>query len=173
MQLTLAILAVLITMLAGGAGVLLTVLTLPGVWLTLLVAAGLQLAYPEPPFSWYTLGACTALALIGEVYELVAAPAAARRKGGGRSGAWGSLVGSIVGAIAGSFVVPIVGTIVGAVVGAGVGALSFERGIGQKTWREATSIGTAAAKGRFVGTVVKTLVAVAVCLVLVVASIVP
>jgi uncharacterized protein len=172
-QITLAILAVLITLLASGAGVLLTVLTLPGVWLTLLIAAGLQLAYPEPPFSWYTLGVCTGLALIGEIYELVAAPAAARRKGGGRSGAWGSVIGSIIGAIAGSVVLPVIGTIIGAVVGAGVGALALERGIGQKTWSHATSIGAAAAKGRFVGTVVKTALAAAVGLALTVASIVP
>jgi hypothetical protein len=164
--------ALLTMLLAGLAGVLLTILTLPGVWITLAVAIACQFIFPEPPFSWYTLGICTALALAGEVYELFAAPAAARRKGAGHSGALGSLVGSIAGAIIGAMVIPIVGAIPGAVLGAGLGALSLERGIAGKSWSASASIATAAATGRLIATLLKVALAAGIAIALAIATLV-
>lgn len=171
------ILAVLTMFVAAGVGVILTLFTFSGVWLTLLVALTLQLAYGEflpgigPLFSWWTLGAGGAIGLAAEIIELVASAAGAKKSGGGRSGAIGSVVGGVVGAIVGSFLipVPIVGTILGAVIGAGLGAVTGERGISGRTWRDSMKVGAGAAKGRFLATIVKTILAAVVGLILCIA----
>ena len=161
--------------LASLLGVLLTLLTLPGIWFMLIVAAACQLFFPDPgPLSWWTIGACTALAALAEVYEVAASAVGTKRAGGGRSGAIGSVIGGMLGAVLGSIFIPlpVAGTIAGAVIGAGLGALSAERGIAGKNWRQSTAIATGAAKGRLTATIVKGLVAVAIGVVLTVAAVV-
>ena len=172
------ILAVLVMFIAAGVGVVLTLFTFSGVWLTLLVALVLHLLYAEflpgvgPLFSWWTLGIGGAIGLAAELIELFASAAGAKKSGGGRSGAIGSVVGGILGAVFGSFLipVPIVGTILGAVIGAGLGAVTGERGISGRTWQDSVRVGAGAAKGRFVATVVKTILAAIVGLILCVAA---
>ena len=110
--------AQIVVVLMALAGVLLTVMTLPGAWIAIAAAIGCQFWQPGL-YSWWTLGAAAGLAAIGEVLELVASAMGASKAGASKKGATGAVIGSIVGAIAGSFVVPIVGTIVGAVVVAG------------------------------------------------------
>jgi uncharacterized protein len=169
------ILAVLAMLLGAIAGVVLTALTLPGLWLTLIVAVGLQFIFGDPAlFSWWTLGVCLALAIAAEVIELVSSAAGATKSGGGRSGAWGALIGSFIGAILGTFIpIPIVGTIAGAVIGAAAGAIMGERGIAGKTWTASLKVGAGAAKGRFLATIVKTAIAALIGLILVVAVAIP
>jgi uncharacterized protein YqgC (DUF456 family) len=145
-------------------------LTLPGVWLTLIVAIACQFLFGEPRlFDWWTLGICAGIAVLAEVYEFVSSAAGAAKSGGGRSGAIGSILGALGGAILGSFVVPIIGTIVGAVLGAGLGALVAERGIAGRSWSQSYRIGQGAAVGRFAAMIVKTAVAAAVGLALFIA----
>ena len=170
MSIWLILLAATVIAFAGVLGVLLTLITLPGVWLTLGIAVACQFIFGEPRlFDWWTIGGAAGLALAAEVFELVSSAAGAARSGGGRSGAIGSIFGAIAGAILGSFVVPIIGTIIGAVVGAGAGALFAERGFAGRTWAEAARVGQGAAIGRFTALVVKSLVAAAVGLTLLVA----
>lgn len=154
-------------------GMVLVLLTLPGIWFMLIAAAACQVLLPAPgPFSWWTLGICAGAALAAEIFEFVASAVGARKSGGGRAGAIGSIIGATVGAIAGSFIVPIVGTIFGAVVGAGLGALTAERGIAGKSWSQSAAIGTGAAAGRLTATVVKAILAVAIGVALTVAAVV-
>src|SRR5688572_14996620 len=145
-------LAASLVTLASIVGIVLTIVTLPGTWLAVLVAAGCTLWQPEL-MSWWVVAAAAGLAAIGEIVELFASAAGAKRTGGARSGAIGAVVGGIVGAIAGSFVVPIIGTIIGAIVGAGVGAALAERGVQKRGWRESAAVGTGAAAGRAVAMV--------------------
>ena len=154
------------------AGVALTLVTLPGVWLMLAVAAAMNLLWPEPPFSWWTIGVCAGAAMGGEVFELVASALGAKNAGGGRSGAVGSLVGALVGAIAGTFLIPIAiaGSLVGAVVGAGAGALIAERGVAGRTWAHSATIGGGAAVGRLAASVVKAALTAGIGVVLTVAA---
>lgn len=162
-------------------GVLMVILTLPGIWFMILAAALAQwwswdqsqpvatdpagiptstLAHaPNLMFSWWVLGIAVALALIGEIVEFFASAVGAAKAGGTRRGAIGSVIGGIVGAILGTAIVPILGTIIGAALGAGVGALLLERHDGRKTWKEATKIGAGAAAGRFVATIAKVSIA--------------
>ena len=164
MILTLLILTALTLALVALIGVVLTLLTLPGVWLTLLAALGCQWAWAAWSheallFDWWTLGILAAVAMAGEIMEIVSSAVGAKRGGGGRSGAWGSILGAFVGAIAGSFFLPIIGTIAGAVLGAGAGAVAAERGISGRTGAESMKVGTGAAGARAVALVVKTAIA--------------
>lgn len=141
-------------------GTLLTLITLPGLWFILLVALGCQWWRPGT-FTWWTLGAGLALGVLGEVIELLASGAGAKRAGGGRAGAWSAVIGALAGAIAGTFVVPIIGSIVGGVLGAGLGAAAGERAIAGKSWSHSMKVGQGAAVGRFVAVVIKTLLTLA------------
>lgn len=144
--------------LVGVLGVVLTLLTFSGLWLPVLGALIWQIFFPET-FSWWTIGVCIFLCFFGEAVEFFGAAHGAKRSGGGRASAWGATIGSILGAIIGSFILPILGTIVGAVLGAGAGALSAERGIASKPWKQSLSSAAGAAKGRALALIVKTAIA--------------
>lgn len=144
--------------LVGLFGVMLTALTLAGLWLPILAAIVWQIFFPET-FSWWTIITCILLCFGGEAVEFFGAAHGAKKSGGGRAAAWGATIGSILGAILGSFVLPIIGTIIGAVAGAGAGALSAERGIAAKPWKQSLTSATGAAKGRAIALVVKTAIA--------------
>src|SRR5882724_8420150 len=94
-------LAAVIVILASVVGVGLTLLTLPGTWLAVLIAAAVALCRPEL-ISWWTVGAAAALDVIAEVVELVASAAGAAKGGASRAGAIGAITGSLVGAIVGT-----------------------------------------------------------------------
>lgn len=175
MSIAIAIAAALIILLTGVVGVVLTLLTLPGVWLILIAALACQFAFGEPYlFDVWTLAAAIALALLGEVFEFVSGAVGAKRAGGGRSGAVGSIVGALVGAVAGSLLIPIplLGTLIGAVVGAGAGALIAERGVAGREWSHAFRIGASAATSRFTALLVKSVIAAAITVMLAVAAVV-
>src|SRR5262245_16049784 len=123
------ILAGIIMILASLVGIALTLVMMPGIWFTIIVALLCQwlLSGEENLFAWTTLGAAVALGAAGELFEFIASALGAARAGGTRRGAVGSMIGAVVGAILGSFVLFVpVGTIVGGAVGAGLGALVAE-----------------------------------------------
>ncbi len=135
-------------------GVALTLLTLPGTWLAILVATGLQ-AWRGDLFSWWTLIACATIALAGEAIEIAASALGAAKGGASRKGALAAVVGSLIGAVGGSLFLPPVGTIMGAVLGAGLGALWVEHSLLQRPLSEAAMAGTGAAAGRLIATLAK------------------
>lgn len=149
--------AAIIVIVTAFAGVGLTVLTLPGIWFSLAVAAACWLWRPEL-FAWETLVAVLVIGVVAEVLELVASAAGAAKMGGTKRGAIGSVIGAFIGAIGGTFVIPIpvVGTILGGALGAGIGALVFERHGGRMGWKDSMKVGSGAAAGRLVATLMKT-----------------
>lgn len=151
------ILAALIVGLAGLAGVALAVIGLSGAWLTILVAIGVQLWRPET-FSWWTIGAAAAIALLAEIAEFVASGVGARKLGGSKRAAAMAIIGALAGAIVGTFALPapILGSIVGGIIGAGVMALLAERTKHGRTWGQSWRVGRGAAVGKAVSMVVKT-----------------
>jgi uncharacterized protein YqgC (DUF456 family) len=169
-------------------GVLLTALTLPGIWVAIAAAgvaqwwslasrgaggAGSAAGTPAVPmFSWWTLGVCVALGLLAELVELLASAMGARKMGGSRRGAVGSVAGALLGALLGTFLipVPVLGSVLGAAVGAGAGALLTERHLGEKTWAQSGRIGAGAAVGRLVASLAKVAFAALIALVLSVAA---
>ncbi|MEO0482541.1 MAG: DUF456 domain-containing protein, partial [Planctomycetota bacterium] len=97
------------------------------------------------------------LAVLAEVAEFLSSAAGAAKRGGSRAGLIGSVVGGLAGAIMGTvlILIPVVGTIVGGIIGAAAGAFIAERGVSQRTWREAGSIAQGAAVGRALATIIK------------------
>lgn len=159
------VLAACVVILGAIIGVVLTLVTLPGIWTMLLIALICK-AWQPGLLSWWVLGIGAGLAVLGEVLEFVGSAAGAKSTGGSRAGAVGSVIGGILGAILGTPVFPIVGTIVGAVVGAGLGAGIAERGVSDRTWGEAWKSGQGAAVGRLASVLIKGVLSVIVALML-------
>lgn len=150
----------------NAAGVLLTLLQLPGNWLIVLVTALVAWwgwdPLPEARLvGWTVLVLLLVLAIAAEVAELTLAARGAKKAGGSRRGALLAIVGGVVGAVVGSFVIPIliVGTVIGAALGSAAGALVGDRTAGRE-WRQAARAAHGAAVGRLSATAVKSLVGV-------------
>ena len=130
-----AYLAAALFVLLGAVCILLIVLQAPGGWVMLGLALLLEYldrlylpADAQQTFAWWVIGACAGLLLVGEVIDLVAAAAGAKRGGASRRGMIGSLIGGILGAIllTGLIPIPVLGTLIGAMVGTFAGAVLGE-----------------------------------------------
>lgn len=134
-------------------------LTLPGVWFLLIVAGGVQWwgsTYAQTVFPVWLLVTCVAIALLGEVLELVASAYGSKKAGGSRSAAIGSIFGAIIGAIIGTFVPPPpLGTVIGSAIGAGLFAMLLQRYYTGSTMQHSTKVGIGAAAGRLAATLIK------------------
>ncbi|MBC7834721.1 MAG: DUF456 domain-containing protein [Phycisphaerales bacterium] len=151
-------------------GVVLTMLTLPGIWVSLAIAALCWWWQPDMFENW-TMITAGVLALLAEVVEFAASAAGASKAGGTRKGAIGSIIGGVVGAIVASPLLFPIGTILGGAVGAGIGAFVLERHkpSAEMTWKQTAKVGAGAATGRLVATILKTGFAVVVALLLTIA----
>ena len=150
---------------------LLVLVGLPGTWLIVASCALVDWWVDAELFSAPVLIAAVGLAALGELVELVAGSAGARKAGGGRRGAWGALGGGIVGAILGTFFIPV--PLFGSLIGAGIGAFaaaSFLEHDGGQDMATSLRIGRGAAWGQFLGTFAKLLVGILVWLVVTIAS---
>lgn len=129
---------------------------LPGTWLMVLLAAGIEWWQPgEYIFSSSVLIACAVLALLGEILEFSLSAAGTRQAGGSKRAAALAIVGAVVGAILGTAIpVPIVGTLVGACIGAFGGSLVGDLWA-RRPLLHSVEAGRGAAIGRFWGTIVK------------------
>lgn len=160
-------LGVSIVVLFAWIGVGLVAVTLPGIWVAIVVAVLVDWWRPEVMSLWVIVTAVV-LAIIAEIVEFFASAAGSKRAGGTRSGAWGSLFGTIVGMIVGQIFIPIpiIGAIIGGVVGAGLGALFAERSIAERSWGDSWRSGRGAATGRAWSIVFKTAIAAVVAVLL-------
>ena len=162
--------AILLLLGATMLGWALTLLGMPGNWLIVGATALYAWVGPVsglPQIGWGVVGVLAVLAAVGELAETAAGMWGARRAGGSRRAALFSLVGSLLGAIAGAALgmpVPLIGSAIAAIAGGAVGALAgaalaeHTRG---ETSGQAFRVGRAAFWGRLLGTGVKTLVATA------------
>ncbi len=169
---TLTIVAVITIFLAAIAGIGMTLVTLPGIWLAIAVAAIWELLLGGL-YTWETLAVAIGLGVTAELTEFAASAVGASRAGGTRRGAIGSIAGGLIGAVGGTVLIPIpvVGTLAGGAIGAGLGALVAERHGGRMTWRDSARVGTGAAVGRLIATILKTCFAIAVAVVLCVGAV--
>jgi len=167
--------ALLFTLLGVGCLVL-VVIGLPGTWIMIALAVVVEMldrhylngADPET-YGWWTLGACVALGLVGEVLEAVAGALGTRAGGGSRRGMAGAMIGGIVGAIAFTPLIPIpvVGTLIGALVGTFAGAAIAERSHEEPPDTQSTlKAAGGATVGRLLGTMGKATIATTVWVVL-------
>jgi uncharacterized protein YqgC (DUF456 family) len=143
----------------GAAAVALVLLGLPGTWLMLMFAAAIEvmdgLYLPEADqqtFSWWILGSCLLLAVLGEVLEFAAGGAGAARTGASKRGMLGAVIGGLIGSIAGAPFGLILGSFLGGMLGAAIGAI-----VGELTQRPALSRALRPAAGALAGRAVGTL----------------
>ena len=142
--------------------VLVVSMSLPGTWLMVVVTSIFAWArWQDGILGWPTLLSLLVLALLGEVFELVAGALGARSKGGSLKGALCAMLGGVAGGIAGTFLipVPILGSILGAASGSFLGALMGEYA-GGKQLDAAVETGKGAFIGRLLGSFFKVGVAV-------------
>lgn len=150
--------------------VALTVIGLPGTWLMLAAAIGVELLR-DGTFSMGTLVAVLVLAILGEVAEFLAGVLGASSQGASKRAGVGALVGGLLGAVIGTFTpATILGTIIGGAIGAGVGAALVEVAIREKTKTQVLRVGAGAFAGRLLATLIKGLFAVAMAIVLAIAA---
>ncbi|MBI4556807.1 MAG: DUF456 domain-containing protein [Candidatus Hydrogenedentes bacterium] len=147
----LAILGWLLFTLTIVVGLCLDVLGLFGNWIIL---AAIALAWFLTGFAHFTgtgLIIMAALAVLGEIIEMLAAGYGAAKFGGGKGSAVAALVGCMLGAVMGTPLLPIVGTLIGACAGAFTGAALYEYIAHERPMHGAMWTGLGAALGRVAG----------------------
>ncbi|MEM8757001.1 MAG: DUF456 domain-containing protein [Planctomycetota bacterium] len=167
--------AVIILLIVGIGAMGLTLVSLPGTWLLLLVSILCWWLVPglaDGPGGWWWVAGAAMFVLLAEGVEFFASVVGAKAGGAGKHGAWGAFLGGLFGAIAGTLLIPIpiVGTVIGGVAGAGLLAAMMERGGGKKSWKDSTKAGTGAAAGKLFSTVLKSAIAGVMTVMLVVAA---
>ncbi len=147
------LLAVVLLIGLGLAGLAMIPLGLPGLW----VMVGGILAY-----GWLTdfrtVGVATiafvlGLAFLGEVIENWIGFRSAKRYGGSTRSGWGALIGGLIGAVIG-VPVAVVGSVIGAFIGSFAGAALFEYSYSRHAG-VATRAGWGAVVGRAAGAAMK------------------
>jgi len=153
------------------AGVALAVFTLPGLWLMTASAAVYALVTHRHYVGWRTLIIAFVISLVAEILEMTLGGAAAKQAGGGKRAVVGAIVGGVLGGIFLSFLIPviIVGTLVGICLGSFLGAGLFEW-LGGSAPLESLKVGLGAAKGRFMGIVIKLSLGVILAIFIIVAA---
>lgn len=148
-------------------GWLLTLFGMPGNWLMAVATAAYAYLVPtasRAAIGWKVVAVLFALALLGEILELVAGAAGATKAGGTRRGALLALLGSIGGGILGVIVglpIPLVGSLMAALLFAALGALAGAMLGGYWAGQDIGvnwQVGKAAFWGRLAGTMGKMLV---------------
>lgn len=169
MATSLHILALLLLFTGCAAALFSLVLGLPGTFLIVGMALLYAWATGFAMVQWSTIGWLTLLALIGEGVELAAASASAAGARPSRRVTIGALLGAIAGGILGAPLLFGVGALFGALLGAFGGAYLAVRSEGG-TFEESVSTGLAAMKGRLLGFVLKSALAVVMVIILAAAA---
>jgi uncharacterized protein YqgC (DUF456 family) len=166
--------AILISLLCGLC-IVVTLVGLPGTWIMLAGALIGQWFIPDL-YTWWTLGAAGLLCIGAEIAETLSGAAGAAASGASKRAAVGAIIGGIAGAIIGTIVLaflPLIGTIIGGAIGAGATAMVLELSIAREVRASSSvfAVGKGAAIGRLLATVIKTVFAVAVAIVLIIGAI--
>ena len=148
--------------LIGIGCVLAVALGLPGTWIFLALAIGVELtdtgwAGPDAiTIGWPVICIGLFLAVIAEVFEFVSGSWGSRVGGGSRRASVGAVVGGMVGGLLGTLVAPVLGTIVGAMGGTFLGAFIGETtGPEPRDSKSAVKPAFTATVGRILGLVAK------------------
>ena len=169
-------LAASIFTLLGAACLLIVVIGMPGTWIMIGLAIGLEFlqrlwapAGSEYMFSIWVFVAVILIAALGEFLEFVAGAFGAKKGGASKRGMLGVLIGGVLGAIIGTFIIwiPFVGSLIGALLGCAGGAIIGEFNASRETTLKDTIKPAAGAViGRILGTLAKLPCALAVWVIL-------
>jgi uncharacterized protein len=133
-----------------------TLLTVPGNWIVVGLAAGFAWLFPAAAgrgISWTTVFVLIGVATIGEIIEFAAGAAGAAKQGASRRAVGLSIVGAMVGSIVGLAIgmpVPVLGSFVMALLGGAAGAFAGAY-LGESWKGRSDEERVAAGKGAFVG----------------------
>ena len=157
--------AVLIFITLGAGSIALVIVGLPGTWLLIGLAVGLEFlqrlwapAGSEWLIPWWVFVVAVVVAIIGEILEFLAGALGAKKGGASKRGMLGALIGGLVGTIAGTIIIPIpiVGSLIGAIAGCGLGAIVGEMTAAEDIQLKDTIKPAAGAViGRILGTLAK------------------
>lgn len=147
------VLAVLCIVLMG-VSLLLHLFGLPANWLVLFFASLWTFLAPETAMTFTILGIMAALAVIGEVLEMLMLHIWGKKYGASTKASIGGMIGAITGAILCAPILFGIGAFFGALAGAFLGSLAMElyRGVASK---QAVAAAWGTMLGRFGGTVLK------------------
>lgn len=149
---------------------LLVVFMVPGNWLMIIATSLFAWWRWEDGFiSIYTLAGITALAILGELFELLGGASAAKSAGASFWGSVAAICGAIGGAVVGTFLipVPVLGTLLGSSIAAAAMAVIVSGSAGHKRpMRLAVTTGL----GQFFGTGVKLIMGAVIWIVVAVAA---
>src|SRR5688572_30050569 len=141
-------------------GLFINLMGLPGLWVMVASTLGYAWLTGWKHVGWPALIAVLVLALLAEAVEFISGSAGAKKAGGSKRGMIGGIVGGLLGAIFLSVIpIPGVAQLVGAIIGTFAGVAAVELLVG-KRMDKSIEIAGAAAKGRFWGTIFKTLIGV-------------
>ena len=139
-----------------GAVLLLNALGLPANWILLGLALLYSLLTHGQRLGWGALAILAALAVLGELLELLVGVGYVARRGATRWGAVGAFLGGILGAVVCAPAAPPLGSLAGGFGGSLVGAVLFEYVV-QRRADAAWRAGRAAFLGKVLGVVAKIL----------------
>ena len=144
-------------------GVALSIVQLPGAWLTIAATAVFDWHFGWHRVGWQWLVGFVALATLGEIIEFAASAVMVQRTGASRRAQVGALVGGLTGMVlfTGLVPIPVIGTIAGGMIGCFGGALIGEISIHNDVGK-GTRAGIGATIGRLAGLLVKTSISLAI-----------
>ncbi|MAB27716.1 MAG: hypothetical protein CMJ53_00270 [Planctomycetaceae bacterium] len=159
------LIAVLIFMILGAGSISLVLIGLPGTWLLIGLAVGLEFIQrlwaptgSEWLIPWWVFIIAVVVAIVGEVLEFLAGALGAKKGGASKRGMVGSLIGGLIGTVAGTILIPIpiVGSLIGAIAGCGAGAVIGElTAKGEVQLKDTIKPAAGAVVGRILGTLAK------------------
>jgi len=152
---------ILLLALVAAAGLGLSVLQLPGIWLMLAAGVAYDWYFDWSRITWMWLLALLGIAIASEIFDALAGAFAARKAGASKQATIGAFIGGFAGMIVFSIPVPVLGTIAGGLLGCFLGALIGELSV-RSDVAAGTKIGAFAVMGRIIGIVAKTGAALAV-----------
>jgi len=152
------IIALIVLILFILAAFILVFFGMPGTFLILIGALIYNLITWSWSIGWTALIILLVLALLGELFDVVASAVTARHFGSSWVGVFGAVLGGIAGTVIG-VPVPVLGSVLGLFIGAFVGATLFEL-VRQRSVRKGLRAGVGAFVGRITSIFVKLALAV-------------
>ncbi len=140
------------------AGVVLTVVRLPGTWLVVAATAACSWHFDWLRPSWRIVIALLVMAILAEGIEMMASLITARKAGASKRALWYALAGGFFGMFLFTIPLPIIGTVIGGALGCFCGAMIGEMTV-QDDLRKGAKVGLFAAVGQVLGTLAKTMIA--------------
>lgn len=141
------------------AGIVFTLINLPGNLVIVLIALGYAIYDGFIHINFITLALICALFLLGEVTEFIAGALGARRQKASFRATIAALIGAILGGIAGTAMFPIIGSVLGAAAGTFAAGYLAEYSIAGNT-EQARRVAVGVMKGQIAGTFIKIVMAV-------------